>query len=644
MPESPPPTSLLHRRWFRLLLSLLGGVIMAMAFVPYDISIIVWVGLLPLLLVLWLRPMRFWAAFGYGWVYGMGWYSISFWWIHEVGTVFRINEFLFLGVAFIPLMSYYAIFPALWAGIASTFLRPQLSTAPSPESFAVSKKLALPSDIYDAKRKAWRDWAMLDMFSTLRSAVGLAALWVCVEWLRAQGTLGFSWNSMGMALYDGLSLAQWAEFIGTAALSFFPVFFAVICYGAGRRCYLHMKAMSKSCRPWDFYAVLLLVFGLFMGGLSLAQRYSATRMLNEEGIIALPVLAVQNNLDQVKKITTPRHLRGVYFREYLEETRAGFHRVQQETLALAQKNPEYGFTQQLPLWVIWPESAMPYPFWRDSQVGVRLNDHVASNIYFNDNSGIPALRHELRELGSTGFVLFTGIDEYEIVPDNQGAQNIKGMHNAMAIIEDDFDTVRTVSKQHLMPFGEYIPLARDIEWVGQAYAEITGTQTGDGIIPGEGTEPISVSVPGSDEKISVIPAICYEDTVGGLVRQFARKGAQVIVNISNDAWFHHSACGEQQARNAAFRCIELRRPMVRAANQGVTCAIGANGGFIDELRDDKGKPYLSGSSYAVLPVDPNAGLTLYAQFGDWAVLLCFLVALVLAIQPLIWKKASKLIS
>ncbi len=617
---------------------------MAMAFVPYDISIIVWLGLLPLLVVLWMRPMRFWAAFGYGWVYGMGWYSVSFWWIHEVGTVFRINEFLFLGVAFIPLMSYYAIFPALWAGIASTLLRPQLSTSPAPESFVVTKKLALPSDIYDAKRKAWKDWAMLDMFSTLRSAVGLGALWVCIEWLRAQGTLGFSWNSMGMALYDGLSLAQWAEFVGTAALSFFPVFFAVICYGAGRRCYLHMKATSKSCRPWDFYAVLLLIFGLFMGGLSLAQRYSATRMLSEEGIIALPVLAVQNNLDQVKKIMTPRHLRGAYFQEYLEETRKGFQRVQQETHALALKNPEFGFTQQLPLWVIWPESALPHPFWRDSQTGTRDNDYVAKNIYFSDTKGIPALREEFKSMGSEGFVLFSGVDEYELERDEQGMQDIKGMHNSMVIIEDNFDSIRSVSKQHLMPFGEYIPLASDIEWVGQAYADITGTQTGDGIIPGVGTEPISVSIPSREEKISVIPAICYEDTVGDLVRQFARKGAQVIVNVSNDAWFHHSACGEQQARNAAFRCIELRRPMVRAANQGVSCAIGANGGFIDELRDEEGKPFLSGSSYAVLPIDPNAGLTLYAQFGDWAVLLCLLIAFACAIQPFIWKKMTTLAS
>ncbi len=645
MSESTPPSPLplLQRRWLRMLLCVLAGVVMALAFLPYDISILVWVGLLPLLYVLWSRPMRFWAAFGYGWLYGMGWYCVSFWWIHEVGAVFRINEFLFLGVAFIPLMSYYALFPAIWAGIASTLLRPRLGTANEPASLRATKTL-FNTYLYSQKCKMWKEWAMLDLFSTLRSALGLAALWVCIEWLRAQGTLGFSWNSMGMALYDGLSLVQWAEFIGTAALSFFPVLFAVICYGAIRRCYLHMKAVSKPCRPWDFYAVLLLIFGLFMGGLSLAQRYSAYRMLNEEGIIPIPVLAVQNNLDQVKKITEPRHLRGANFHEYIAETKAGFQYAQKETLKQAIKHPEYAFTQQLPLWVIWPESALPYPFWRENGSNTRREDYYAKHLYFDQERGIPYLRDQVSKMGSEGFVLFTGVDEYNLIDDEHGEPRLGGMYNSMAIIKDDFSSISSVSKQHLMPFGEYIPLAQDIEWIGQTYANITGTQTGDGIIPGEGTEPIPVALPNSDNVVSVIPAICYEDTVGGLVRQFARQGAQVIVNISNDAWFHHSACGEQQARNAAFRCIELRRPMVRAANQGVTCAIGPNGGFIHELRDENGTPWLRGSSYAVLPLDPEAGLTIYAQFGDWAVLLCFLIVLTLTLQPFIWNKLTKLAS
>ncbi len=640
--KSAPPRicSLLGHRWLRMLISLLGGVLMAMAFLPYDISIIVWMGLLPLLLVLWTRPLRFWAAFGYGWIYGMGWYCVSFWWIHEVGDVFRINEWLFLGVAFVPLMSLYSLLPALWAGCAATLLRPQLSASPDESEWAVapSSKTMLALDQNALKRRAWKQWAMLDMLTTLRCAIGLGCLWVCVEWLRAHGTLGFSWNSMGMALYEGLSLAQWAEFVGTAALSFLPVFFAVIFFNVVRRCYLHFKAVGKTCRPWDLYAVLLLVFGLFMGGLSLAQRYSPSQLFAQEGVLQLPVLAVQNNLGQVEKINMPRYQRSPLFAEYLEETAHGFEQVQKDTFELAKQHPELGFTQQLPLWVIWPESALPHSFWLDADRGERIADFTSQNLYFHETRGLPALRTLVRSMGGEDFVLFSGVDEYLIKGYNEGATKPSGMRNSMVIIEDDFASIRSVSKQHLMPFGEYIPLAQDIAWIGQAYSEITGTQTGDGIIPGEGTEPISVKIPGTQESISVIPAICYEDTVGGLIRQFARSGAQVIVNISNDAWFQHSACGEQQARNAAFRCIELRRPMVRAANQGVSCAIAPNGAFMDELRDEQGRPWVAGSSYAVLPVDKEAGLTIYARFGDWAVLLSALSAAAFSMIPLLAKR------
>ncbi len=633
---SQPKPPLWQRRWVRMLICLLGGMLMALAFIPYDYSILVWIGLLPLLWVLWSRELGFWAAFGYGWLYGMGWYCLSFWWIHEVGAVFGINEYLFLGIAFIPLMCYYALLPAFWAACAATFLSPNLTAEPSLSEWGQvrpsSKRLA--PDPQTLKRQAWRYWAMSDMMGTLRSAVGLGCLWVCVEWLRAHGTLGFSWNSMGMALYEGLSLAQWAEYIGTAALSFFPVFFAVIAYGAVRRCYLHFKAVGKTCRPWDFYAVLLLIFGLFMGGLSLAQRYSPTQLFEQEGVIQLPVLAVQNNLDQVEKIKMSSFKKVDLFLDYTQETLRGFEQVQRDTIELAKKHPTLAITQQLPLWVIWPESSLPFPFWRDAESRARIEDY-SSRLYFQPKRGLPDLRTRVREMGGQDFVLFAGVDEYLVDTDQDGKRRYEGMLNSMAVIPDDFASIFTVSKQHLMPFGEYIPLAQDIKWIGELYSEITGTQTGEGIIPGEGYEPLSVPLPNSEQKISVIPAICYEDTVGGLIRRFAREGAQVIVNVSNDAWFQHSACGEQQARNAAFRCIELRRSMVRAANQGLSCAIAPNGAFIHELRDAQGRPWVAGSSYAVLPVDTKAPLTIYARYGDWAVCLSAVVAILCSLLSII---------
>ena len=607
------------QRLQRALACVAGGVVMALAYPPYDWGNIVWVGLLPLLAALWVgEPPSRKFAFALGWLYGMGWYCVSFWWIHEVGSVFYIPMPLFMAVAFLPLMAVYSCLPGLWAVVAGSLLRPRLQPGPAAAEG-------------EPRKAAWDRWARADMLSTLRSAVGCGALWVCIEWLRAHGTLGFSWNSLGTALYDGLSFAQWAEYVGSSALSFIPVAMSVILYGAFRRTVLYFKGVGVGCRPWDFYAAVLLLFGLFAGGLALSKAYSPGMMLRREGVFPLPALAVQINQDQRERIEMPPD--AAQYRQYLNTTVAAFNEIAQDTMRRVQGQEEVGLILQLPVWVVWPESALPYPLLRDTGSGALLPDDNTCGTLLAPE-GLPLARERVREMGGapSGFVLFTGGDELLLEPDaDSGLYLLRGMHNSLACIAEDFSSIRTVAKQHLMPFGEYLPLVESFDWLGKAYSDITGTQVGEGIRPGSGTEPIPTPVPGTQHTVGVIPAVCYEDTVGDLLRLFARPGAQVIVNVTNDAWFRFSSCGVQQARAAAFRCIELRRPMVRAANRGVCCAIAPNGAVMHALLKADGTPHLPGYSYAVLPVDTKAPLTLYARWGDWAVLLCAALALLLSI-------------
>ncbi len=626
--DTAAPRVPLLLRW-SWLTALLGGVFMAMAFPPYDLGNLVWLGLMPLLCVLWCGKRGWWHSFRMGWLYGMGWYCVSFWWIHEVGNVFYIPGWLFTIVAFLPLMAVYAVLPALWAGIMNTLLRPSLLPLPA----AGDKKPA-------AAKEARKAWAFADMRSTLRSAVGGGALWVVVEWLRAHGTLGFSWNSMGMALYDGLSMVQWAEFVGTAALAFIPVCTSVILWCAVRRSWVQFRAVGHGVSPWDFYGCAIVLFGLFLGGLALSKAYAPGVMMRRDSVMQLPVLAIQQNEPQQERMEEGPfrpHQYGVYLRA----TWAAFNEIQQDTVRRAMQNTEVGLTQQLPVWVVWPESALGAPLHRNTATGKLREDDAQTTEVFLGNEGLPLLRQRVQEIGGQPFVLFTGADEWLWTPDAAAETGYRygGLFNSLAVIPDGFDSITTVSKQHLMPFGEYVPLANDVKVVADIYSQMTGTQVGEGIHAGTGDEPIAVPVPGTDETVGVIPAICYEDTVGDLLTKFVRKGPQVIVNDTNDAWFCDSCCGEQQARNAAFRCIELRRPMIRAANKGVTCAIAPNGAFIHALRKADGDPHTAGYSYAVLPVDRNAGFTLYALFGDWAVILCALLAAGLSIPALCRKKA-----
>lgn len=617
--DTPRPRK--HKSW-HWLYSLLSGAIMALAFEPYDIGFIVWVGLLPVLTVLWTGPEKFWRGFFMAWLFGMGWYSVSFWWIHEVSYVFNIPLWLFILIAFLPLMAVYASMLGLWGGLVATILRPRLEKGPNEADFKRS-----------TKKEAWNKWAIRDTLSTARAACGVAAALVCVEWLRSSGTLAFSWNTLGMGLYNGLSLAQWAEFVGTTALSFIPAFVSVILWGAGRRTYLYMKGAKSHCRIWDFYATMLVVFLLFIGGMFISKAYSQSALLRKDSTLALPVLAVQINKDQQEKIK--ERLSGAAFgNEQIIDTTVQAHKevMQRQIERGLQLEEDLAIPLHQPAWVIWPESALSVPLRINADTKQYLDSQFSKAFYFLHKE-LPGMQNHM----GLPVVLFTGADEFRFKANAQNRLVREGMLNSMVCFTGtDFSHVQSASKQHLMPFGEYIPLADSCEWLRQIYAEVTGTQVGDGIHPGSGNEPMIVPVPGKNVSVGVIPAVCYEDTVGTKLTKFVRKGPQVIVNISNDAWFRNSACGAQQARNAAFRCIELRRPMVRAANMGYCCAIAPNGAIIDAQED----PHAPGHSFAVLPVDRNAGFTVFAVFGDWAVVVCLLIVLAQLTVYIIRKKLS----
>ncbi|MBP6783433.1 MAG: hypothetical protein KA152_06555, partial [Verrucomicrobiales bacterium] len=142
--------------------------------------------------------------------------------------------------------------------------------------------------------------------------------------------------------------------------------------------------------------------------------------------------------------------------------------------------------------------------------------------------------------------------------------------------------------------------------------------------PGVSYEPLMIEK--DEHEIGIIPLICFEDTVPRHTRKFIRPGPQIMVNVTNDGWFYDSAQPAQHFDNALFRCIELRRPMIRAANTGVSGFIDERGSLYDRkgssrlpriLRDEEsGSTYIRGSLPATLQVDLNPPVTFYARYGD----------------------------
>jgi apolipoprotein N-acyltransferase len=105
--------------------------------------------------------------------------------------------------------------------------------------------------------------------------------------------------------------------------------------------------------------------------------------------------------------------------------------------------------------------------------------------------------------------------------------------------------------------------------------------------------------------------ICFEDTFGYLNREFVRRGADVLVNMTNDAWSASEVCEIQHAVMAVFRAVENKRAVVRSTNGGITCIIDPNGKIVSKL-----EPFVADYLVGLVPVVRNV-TTPYTRWGDW---------------------------
>jgi len=179
-------------------------------------------------------------------------------------------------------------------------------------------------------------------------------------------------------------------------------------------------------------------------------------------------------------------------------------------------------------------------------------------------------------------------------------------------VDAQFSTTQFHHKYHLVPFGEYLPF-REIP----PFSFLKGVLPGD-FRPGTKTEPLLLAKP----KVQIIPLICFEDTVGRVARLFVRPEPQMIVNVTNDGWFLQSEQTAVHLANAKFRAIELRRPMVRATNTGISCFIDTLGKVTSTFADpETGNTFLEGCLPGEVLVPIQGEMTIYARHGDWFALL-----------------------
>src|SRR5207302_7996021 len=181
-------------------------------------------------------------------------------------------------------------------------------------------------------------------------------------------------------------------------------------------------------------------------------------------------------------------------------------------------------------------------------------------------------------------------------------------YNAAVLVSGSTQQMQIYQKIHLVPFGEYIPLRRSFP----LFAAVAGKWVAGDFDFGKDYTVFRLT----KNDVLVASLICFEDTIGDLTPRFVLNGANLLVNVTNDGWFLHSAASHQHLNNAIFRCVETRRPMVRAANTGVTCFVNEFGRVTQILRDETGSTFTQGVLTGEIKVPTEHELTFYARRGE----------------------------
>lgn len=181
-------------------------------------------------------------------------------------------------------------------------------------------------------------------------------------------------------------------------------------------------------------------------------------------------------------------------------------------------------------------------------------------------------------------------------------------YNSALLVSTRGEILSQYDKLHLVPFGEYIPLRKTLSFM-------------------ETIAPIGDVERGKDYAIFSLPAkfsvlICFEDLFPQISREFIKRGADFLVNITNDAWYKKTPASFQHFQASVFRAVENRVFLVRAANTGVSGFIGPSGKIISLVRDKTGQNiFIDGFDTQTVSVAKRP-FSFYTRYGDVLPVVC----------------------
>ena len=395
--------------------------------------------------------------------------------------------------------------------------------------------------------------------------IAVAVLWTLYEYLKSSGYLGYPWGLIAYPMHAVTPLVQFVDITGVWGLC---LLMALVNAVAAEWLDLSLDGRAAPrvpARLWQATAAvaLLAAAALGYGAAALGRPLPRTATLD--------VVLVQHNANPWQSGED-------------EAVLATLQRLTGEGLAAAPAPPDL---------VVWSETALTWPV-------------IGAQAAAADTPAVPAA------LKGLPVPLLTG------VPWVVGTEPLQAM-NAAALVAPGGAVLDHYGKQHLVPFAESVPFW-EVPAIRRLFRELIGLQAP--WVPGAAATVFQLPVRGGGPVRFATP-ICFEDAFPYLNRRFVRAGADLLINLTNDAWSQTVSAETQHFVAARLRAVENRRVLIRATNGGVTAAVDPWGRLIGSAA-----PLFTDTALRLqVPVYRPAAATAYTRFGDWlpAVLAALLV-------------------
>ena len=397
--------------------------------------------------------------------------------------------------------------------------------------------------------------------------------WTVLEYLKSIGFLGYPWGLIPYSLSALPLLLQIVDITGVYGLSFLLALSSALAADWFKK----PGFSAERARPSAFFLVLLTLcmgYGLYSMNRVIPVKAEFKALLvqqNTDPWIAGELAPLSSNLELTKNALSP-----------------------EVSAASATTAPR-------PDLIVFSENSLRRPL-DDFRQWYSRNPPEEPLLPFLAKTGIPLL---------TGSPIVLDWESYEAT-------------NSVILVSPEGRTVDSYAKIHPVPFAEAIPFW-EYEWFRNFMQNVVGLESGwvmgDRLTLFE-LEPQSAT----DSLIRFSTPICFEDAFAGLCRSYFLKGADLLINLTNDSWSRTRSAQLQHWAIARFRAIENRRTLVRSTNSGLSSVIDPWGRSIAELPQFEAKTML-----VTVPVYADKDLSLYCRFGDWFALFCLLLLIFTAV-------------